>query len=377
MVLSEYDIRSIVASHPRSSSKSLSVYLNIDQGNGSNLNRRFEAALAGLLKRAAPRDPAEAADFEADATAVRDFVKGTKTKARTLAVFSNRREGFFRTVGLAVSMPSESVWGEGLYVQPMLEIVNEHKRYGVVLTDRQQARFFRGVQQTIEEVMATADRSVRKVKAPDADHRRSEQPYQRHADLHASWHLKDALERVEAWIRDGEIDDWILAGTPEATAEVKNRMSKALRERLAGVASLALGASKDEVHERARTIQEAADRRREESLVAHLIDRGHQGRAALGAAGVWKALTERRVARILYSENPPVGALICDRCGMSATDDGKKRCVHCGGATVRTVDFLRRMTEAAIQGGTEIEPVRGGARDRLNEVGAFGAFLRY
>src|SRR5712672_3434848 len=92
---------------------------------------------------------------------------------------------FFRVCELAVNVHNILSWRDKPYVRPLLELIDEHERYGVVLTDREHARLFSiflGELEEHQEVFARAD--VTHVKTSGTDHMRSQMNIQRKADLH-------------------------------------------------------------------------------------------------------------------------------------------------------------------------------------------------
>jgi hypothetical protein len=98
------------------------------------------------------------------------------------------------------------------YLRPLLETLDEREHYGVVLLDRQQARFFSVFMGEIEErheVFAALD--VRATRTTGTDHIFSEKKFQRRADTHAHLHLKRVTDTLRALSHVSPFDRLVVA----------------------------------------------------------------------------------------------------------------------------------------------------------------------
>src|SRR6185295_693271 len=121
----------------------LSVYLDIDQSKAVNLKRRFEASLQDMLRSLEERlDEPIRSSFSADARRVRQPVSTLEPRAKGWICFADDSEDFFWTREIKVPARALARWQETPYVAPMLEVLDEYERYGVVLADKEQARLF-------------------------------------------------------------------------------------------------------------------------------------------------------------------------------------------------------------------------------------------
>src|SRR5207237_2605491 len=134
------------------------------------------------------------------------------------------------------------------YVGPLLEALDEHARYGVVLVDKERARIFTVFLGEIEEERAAlAAAEVRHKNASGTDHWRSQMHFQRQQDLHVRWHLAHVAELLDDVARTYAFDRLVLAGPVETTAELGRLLPRPLRERVVGTARLPVDVSADEV----------------------------------------------------------------------------------------------------------------------------------
>jgi peptide subunit release factor 1 (eRF1) len=275
-------------------------------------------------------------------------------------------------------VPNILTWRDVPYVRPLLELIDEHERYGVVLTDREHARLFSiflGEIEEHKEVFAKAE--VTHIKTSGTDHIRSQMNIQRKADLHARWHLNEVAQMMSRLVGRLEFDRLILAGTVEATSELHGLLPKALRARVVRKIALPVQANSAVVLEETMKIEEEIERQREVDLVEQLITAANKRQnAMLGLEETLLALQEWRVWQLVYTEGFNVQGSQCTNCqGLLATQN--KPCDYCGRPVRAVNDLIQLATERVFNLEGKVEQVRGPAAARLKEVGSIGAILRY
>ena len=158
--LSRSDVELLTEREPRPESPVLSVYLDTDQSDEPNLKRGFEVVFKNMLRDELPEEKDRQQELKDDAESVLRFLADYRNTRRSLVVFCDASEGFFWIRQLSVNVRSLLRWEETPYVRPLLELIDEHERYGVILTDRGKARLFTiflGEIEEDKEVFAEAD----------------------------------------------------------------------------------------------------------------------------------------------------------------------------------------------------------------------------
>lgn len=293
-------------------------------------------------------------------------------------MFSDGSEGFFHVRELGVRVPNILTWRDIPYVRPLLELIDEHERYGVVLTDREHARLFSiflGEIQEHKEVFAKAE--VTHIKTAGMDHLRSQMNIQRKADLHARWHLKEVAQMMPRLAGGLDFDRLILAGTVEASSELEGLLPKALRARVVRKIALPVEANSAVVLEETLKIEEEVERQGEVDLVEQLITAAKKKqKAVLGLEETLLALLEWRVWQLVYTEGFNVRGSQCTSClALLATDNGP--CAYCGHPVLVLNDLIQLATERVFDLEGKVEQVRGPAAARLKGEGSIGAVLRF
>jgi peptide subunit release factor 1 (eRF1) len=342
------------------------------------LNRKFEVALFNMLRELeAKLDGPLQRDFHADAIRIQHFVEGYRPRAKGLAIFSDSSEDFFWAHELQVPVKTEARWSEMPYLRPLLEMMDEHERYGVILTDRSRTRLFSIFLGEIEEYHeALAEANVTRSKTSGRDHIRSQVRNQRRADERALGHLKEIAELMEAVAGRLEFDRLVLAGSVEATNEVYRRLSKSLQGKVIGTIALPLNASEQQVLGETLKLTTSSERTGEIEIVKHLIQAAQkQNQATIGLDNTIAAVQAGRVRQLVYAEGWTPSGSRCSNCS-SLMLDGEDVCRYCGADLHAVKDLLARAARRVVAMGGAVEQVRGDAATHLREAGGIGALLR-
>src|SRR5438105_7958700 len=239
-MISRPDVERLCARPATPASPVLSVYLDVDQSRAANRNREFEAALRARLRTLEPSAaPSDQGAFRADGARVQRFVAGYAPHAATLVMFADDSADFFWSGELGTTLASDARWEPTPYVRPLLEALDEHAGYGVVLVDKERARVFTVFLGEIrEEGEALAAAEVRHKNASGTDHLRSQMNFQRQDDVHVRWHLAQVADLLDDVARAHGFDRLVIAGPVEATSELGRLLPQPLRERVVGTVRL-------------------------------------------------------------------------------------------------------------------------------------------
>jgi peptide chain release factor subunit 1 len=292
---------------------------------------------------------------------------------RGLAIFTANEHGLWRSFRLPVPIRDRLIIADRPYLRPLLTLVDEFERYLVLLVDKQTARLFVVYLGEIEEYAELMDDLVPRPKAGAL----SAEKYQRHHDMHVLWHVKHAVEVAERlWMR--EHCQWLLiGGTEEPLAELRRRLPKALRERLAGEIAVSLKDGADAILARVLAVEQATERRMESERVAALLEaaRGH-GPGVLGLDRTLEAIVERQVQLLVVEEDFRQPGFECPYCQYLVAIE-TAHCPLCDTPLDPQVDIVERAVERTIDQQAAIEILRGEARQALAAHGHIGALLRY
>src|SRR5689334_7082932 len=209
------DVEALMVRDARPETHVLSVYLDTDQSDAVNLQHAFETVFKNMLRSVeVGEDKNKQQELKEDAEAVLRFLADYRDTRRALVVFSDASENFFWVRELAIKVRDLLRWQERPFVRPLLELIDQHERYGVVLTDRSKSRLFTVFLGEIEEHwQAFAEADVKHIKSSGTDHIRSQMNIQRKADMHARWQHKDVAKTLVGLAERYHFDRLILGGT--------------------------------------------------------------------------------------------------------------------------------------------------------------------
>jgi len=377
-MISRADVEAVVQRGAVLQSPVLSVYLDVDPGKAGNQKRGFEAALEDMLRGIAPRaDPAPSESFSADAERVRRYIAALEPRGKGAIAFSEAAENFFWAREIRVPLRNQARWSDTPYVVPLLAILDEHERYGVVLMDRARARLFTvflGEIEEHEDLMALPP--VGRVNATGTDQWLSQRRFQSHAEAHVHRHLKRAAEALDKLVDRYGFDRLLLAGPAETAGQLPRLLSKRVRARVAARLALPAEASPAQVLDATLEIERRVEREMEKKLIDELIAADGHHPVTLGIEPTVRAVCEERVWELAFADGFNAGGGQCANCGMLFTR-GRGACDYCGGPLRPVDDLLERMAELVLKQDGKIEEVEGEAARRLQQVGGIGAFLRF
>ena len=263
MVLQPQMIRELTERVTRPESPVLSVYLNF--GPSAHTNRRggYKLALEEMLKQIETQltEDSKRRHFQEDAAWARKQVELHIPKGRSLVLFCDASDNFFFQRDLAIRLANQVWYGDTPYTRPLVQALNEYERYGVVLVDKENARFFVVSMQTIEELdKAFQTPPVRHRSTAGSDHLRSQMTLQRRAATWSGWFLKEVAEILDEIIRNESIDGIIVAGQEDITAELLRLLPKAVTARVVDTVRIPINAKPSEVMEISLPLVEAIER---------------------------------------------------------------------------------------------------------------------
>ncbi|MGD8440559.1 MAG: host attachment protein [Holophagae bacterium] len=354
----------------------LTLYLDIDQNKQANRKRGFVVQAEALLKdlRATHGPDRRLADAGRRAL---DLVTKLRPKGRSALVVVNTTLKLAELHELNLPLASSAHWRRGAFLRPIVEAMDEHERYGVVLTSTTRARLFTVHMGEITEhddlISDTSSRS----RALGTDQWRSQKRRERRHDEEVANHVKRVIDALHDLALRRPFDRLIIAGTSKATAQLERLLPRRLQGKLVRTVPMAMKASKKEVLEGILKLQERMEREQETSLIEGLEAELHDGgKAVAGFAPVLDAINQGRVWTLLYGKGVTVRGGECSECG-AYSPHAKGPCVYCGGDVRPLPQCLDRLSQSVMDMAGRVEVVDGPAAKRLEKHGSIAALLRY
>mgnify|MGYP005840327301 CR=1 FL=1 len=354
--------------------KTLTVYLDIDQTNTANRKRQFETRLKDLFRQLRTEHPGdeELAETCAD---IEESIKGVEPSGRTLVMVRHRKLGVtFRHI-LRISLPTGVFWRNGAFLRPLLEALDEHERFGVVLVDAKRARLLTIALGEIEEhkdLIATAPQSV---SSPASDKILSKPRAERRQTEGLAAHARTVASEMSRLLDHLEVDRLIIGGAVEAAAELSRALPKRLRGRLVEVLPIPLTASPEEILARTTEVQTRLERAAELEIVRDLLKEVRKGgRGVAGLPATLAAINQGRVWKLIYRQGLALDGGYCPACNAlaPATD---AQCPLCGGPLEPEHRLVDRMSNLVLEHGGHVEAIDGPAAEALTQISDVAAIL--
>jgi len=379
-IMNRYDL-SLLSSRTHSAQPSvLSVYLSIDQSKRENLNRKFEARLK-RMGSTVQRFLADAAERERYAAAlhhIKDFVSAYQPAAKALVLFFDASDEFFSYYELDFAVSGQIHWGRELFLQPLANAMDELEGYGVVLADRAKLRLFLVSLGEIKEFAPEGldAKRVRHIKTVGMDDVGSSGRIQRKADNEVRMNLRHVIKKMEELTKSRKLHRFVLAGTREITAELRNMLPSRLALSVIGEAVLAINASPEDVLSSTRPIAERYELDSEVEKVNSVVTSAAKtGKSVIGLGRTLKALNSDRVWELIYAGEYLSPGYECPKC-FALFSARPTRCPYCSSRILAVKNVVERAVEHALRRRARVEVVTGKASVALMMAGGIGAFLK-
>lgn len=348
----------------------LSLYADVNPANPDNAGRawlvRVKNTLRSLsLPRDLPEKVIEALEFE-------------RPEARTCALFAGK--DLLRMYTLRVDLPVvdlahgrvDARWGEP-YVFPLVYMIDEYERYGVVFVDRERWRFYDVFLGDIDEradafLELHSDQSrklekrpaVRLVQGAVLRGGAEGDRFERHVEALAHRFYKRAAHLLEKLVDTAHTDWLILMGPNEDTHHFEQCLPRALRTRTAGLVPPPSNpeASAGEILKKVLPFITDNRQARELALLQELREKG-----MWGLSGGLQALQMGRFHLLVAPWSLGVKVLRC--AGGLVVQDRSAAEAFCPGQSVQEVALSDVLPDLAAVHGARLELVQGQAEDRL------------
>ncbi len=344
----------------------LSVYIDTDLSRHRKEARRL--ALKQMLD-------ALGQDAQQDAERVQRFLdQEYDWQSLGVAVFSSTAADFWHVITLAVPVFDYATYEARPNVRLLVSALDEHGSYGIVLVDRDHARFF-AVQ--LGEI-AEFEHILPPVPGRQKQGRWMAPRIQRHIEGLAFQNLKQVARLASDFVKSSECSRVLIAGTDDVVAQFKDLLPKALLKQIVGEFAMDIRAPATLVLARAQEYITRIECEEEMKLVETLYSAGKKKHpaAALGLADTCSALLEGSAREVITAADYRAPGFVCSHCGYMAVQKLAK-CPLCASEMQHVDAMVDFAIHRALDRGSEVRVVRGTAASRLNEFGSIGALLRF
>ncbi len=354
----------------------LTMYLDIDQNKQSNRKRGYVVQAEALLKDLKGRQGrSQRLDTATDQAL--ELVRSMRPQGKAALVVVHPETELRELHQIGVSAAASVHWRRGAFLRPIVEAMDEHERYGVVLSDNKRARLFTVWMGELTEHEDLFSDTGQRTRSLGQDQMRSQKRRdQRHQEEVAS-HAKRVIDALHDLALQAPFDRLIVAGPPKATGQLVRLLPKRLHGKLVETVSMGVGASRKEVLNKILAVQKRMEREQEKVLVEGVLAELHDGGKAVAEfASVLDAVNQGRVWKLVYAKGLRKEGGECRDCG-AYSPHAVGPCVYCGGDVQPVSQCLDRLSQSVMEMGGQVEVVDGPAADKLKPQGSIAALLRF
>jgi len=351
----------------------VSLFLNVSPG------ERKKKAYLSRFKNMVKEIREKYNKCKEDFAKIESFLQGERESfKKSIVIYSCVKKDLWIRYDLNASVKDALVINRTPYTNPLLDLLDNYQKYGVLLVDKRTARVFLVFLGDIEEYGMVHHGDVPGKHKKGGWFALAEKRYERHIDYHVKMHLKDVLEKFDSFLKDKNVRRLIVAGPDEAISELMDMLSDEIKQKIVGRAYLEKYASKEDVLEKVLPIVEQYERSKESETVSELITRVLKNdNAVSGVDDVFRYLRDKRVMKLVIAKDYRVDGFVCQNCGF-ATTQTVECCMECGSCVMKVDNLIEKATEIALKQAALIEVVKD-EKDRLRliDYGGIGAFLRF
>jgi peptide chain release factor subunit 1 len=352
------------------------MYLDIDQNKQVNRKRGFVVQAEALLKGLKAQH-GRSARLDTAAKTAMGLVRKLRPKGKAALVVVHPETKLKEIQQIDLPFAASAHWRRGAFLRPIVEAMDEHERYGVVLTDTKRARLFTVYMGEITEHDDLFSETSQRTRSLGADQMRAQKRRDRRHDEEVASHAKKVIDAIHDLALQAPFDRLIVAGTPKATSQLIRLLPKRLRGKLVETVGMSVGASQKEVLKKILAVQRKMEREQESVLVDGVLAELHDGgKAVAGFGSVLDAVNQGRVWKLFYAKGLKKVGGECSDCD-AYTPDSTGPCVYCGGKVVRLPQCVDRLTQSVMEMGGQVEVVDGPAKQALAANDGIAALLRY
>lgn len=353
----------------------ISMYLDarVNEHGRDNFLPFVRKELTGRCK-SYPQQSEERASFEEDFVRIGRYLEqGAAASAQGIAIFAcSAANDFFEAANFDAPFErNRLIVSDRPHVYPLARLIDQYRRYAVVLADTNRAQIF-----IFAAGRAVEQQGIENVKTKHAKVGGwSQARYQRHEENYHLHHAKEVVDVLDRTVREEGIESIVLAGDEETVIPIlKEQMQKTLAEKVIDVISLGIDTPEHELLEESLKVFRRHDTLTDMEKVERLLNEFRADDLAVtGVPDTLAALSNGQVEELLIAATPE--GLQYDQSEVAKVLDvyGREG-EQAPELDQRTVadELVRRANQLSSARVTFIE-----SAERLEQVGGVGALLRY
>jgi peptide subunit release factor 1 (eRF1) len=292
----------------------------------------------------------------------------------TIVIFSSG-DGLWEEFRIPIIMRSKIIVDPKPYTQNIRSLINNSKRYGVLLLNREKAQIYSIYLGEVNQYLAAFISDV-----PSKVNFRSQAAFREKKILgrleeKLNHFFKQVNDKAMELFKEKKFDYLILAGRREIIPKFTNYLHSYLQSNCIGNIDAEPDSNISLIEEKAKEVIDRFEIKSKNDLIDRLLDEYNPNRmGVLGIDAVVKYLLIEQIKTLIYDRQFTHKGYLCSKCHY-ITIEQKDRCPYCNGDLTFYSDIVDEIVEGALDQGCEIVDIEG--NKKLTEAGSIGAVLRY
>jgi peptide chain release factor subunit 1 len=252
----------------------------------------------------------------------------------------------------------------------MLKLVDEGRRYCVVVVDKEKARLFTMYNGELSERTDIFD----EVPGWHKQGGWSQARFQRHIEDHVNRHLKRVADTVFEFYKMEGFGHLVIGGSQEIRSRFYRIIHSYLQRIVAGYLTVEVISNVNDILAAARKVESEAEERRSAEITGMLMGSSPGHITVTGLKDTVKALEEGRVHTLVLVDNHDIEGCLCGDCG-GVDILGADECARCSKKIEKSGDVSEHLAVLAVEHDAEVNYVKPGSG--LEKTDGVGAVLRW
>ena len=295
----------------------------------------------------------ERESLERDAERIEAYLDGLDRSTNGLALFACHGAELFEAFQLAAPIDAHRLSvSTQPHLYPLARLLDEYRRYLVLLADTNRARIFVFAANEAERKSEIEGQKTKRHKVGGMSQAR----YQRHVENYHLQHAAEIADVIARTVRDEKIDHVIIAGDQTMVARLREQLPKDVIERVVDVLRLNVNASERTIVDATLTALREQDAETDRERVEELLDPFRaNGLACVGLDHTRAAFELGQVDEMVIAASPDVIAKVKGGNGeaqdLTAEEQAANDLIVRARNTAASIRFIEDASIAAAMGG--------------------------
>lgn len=294
---------------------------------------------------------------------------------KTLLIYAGTSSDLWEVYKLPIILKSKIIIDPKPHTQSLRSLINNYKKYGVLLINREKAQIYQVYLGKIKEYLAAFISEVPARVNFRFESGLREKKILGKIDEKLHQFYKMLNDNIFGFFKENKFDYLILAGRKEIINEFKHYLHNYLKAMVIGTFEEDPSAPEHIILEKANKVISNFEKSSTDQLIDRLIDELEpQKMGVIGLKKTIDALMANNIKTLVYMEDYAARGYACPACGY-VTLKIMEKCPYCDNAVIHFNDIIDEIVESALNQGSEIIPVS--KNDRFKDCGRIGAISRY